>query len=81
MVTVNLTPSVPGFKASPSSSWDIASNCSPATEDSRVETLRGVAQAEVAAILGGNAVRFYEHDAEKLAPIEARIGPDQGAFE
>ena len=32
-------------------------------------------------VLGGNAVRFYKLDAEKLAPIAARIGPEQGAFE
>jgi hypothetical protein len=32
-------------------------------------------------MLGGNAVRFYGLDAEKLAPIAARIGPEQAIFE
>ena len=58
----------------PEGSW-------PATHDSRIEALRGIPQADIAAILGGNAVRFYKLDAEKLAPIAARIGPEQKFFE
>jgi predicted TIM-barrel fold metal-dependent hydrolase len=53
----------------------------PATRDARIEALRGVPQDEIAAMLGGNAVRFYGLDAEKLAPIAARIGPEQAIFE
>ncbi len=52
----------------------------PATRDARIEALRGVPQDEIAAMLGGNAVRFYGLDAEKLAPIVARIGPEQSLF-
>ncbi len=31
-------------------------------------------------MLGGNAIEFYGLDAEKLAPIAARIGPGKGTF-
>ena len=31
-------------------------------------------------MLGGNAIEFYGLDAEKLAPIAARIGPEKGAL-
>jgi predicted TIM-barrel fold metal-dependent hydrolase len=58
----------------PEGSW-------PGTRDSRAAALRGVPRSEIAAILGGNAVRFYDLDAEKLAPIAARIGPEQSEFE
>ncbi len=53
----------------------------PATKDARALALKDVAQDEIAAMLGGNAVRFYGLDAEKLAPIAARIGPEQASFE
>ena len=58
----------------PEGSW-------PGTRDSRIESLHGIPEADVAAILGGNAVRFYGLDVEKLAPIVARIGPEQSEFE
>ena len=58
----------------PEGSW-------PETDASRTEALRGVGESAVAAILGGNAVRFYGLDVEKLAPIAARIGPEQSRFE
>ncbi|MBK7949969.1 MAG: amidohydrolase family protein [Deltaproteobacteria bacterium] len=57
----------------PEGSW-------PGTEDSRVEALRGVSEADIAAILGGNAARFYRLDVEKLAPVVARIGPEPRRF-
>ena len=58
----------------PEGSW-------PGTRDSRIEALHGIPEADVAAILGGTAVRFYDLDVEKLAPIVARIGPEQSEFE
>ena len=45
-----------------------------------IETLRGLPEPEIADILGGNAVRVYGFDAEKLAPLVARIGPEKRAF-
>jgi predicted TIM-barrel fold metal-dependent hydrolase len=58
----------------PEGSW-------PATDATRREVLKGVPEAEVASILGGNAARFYGLDVDALAPIAERIGPDQSAFE
>ena len=52
----------------------------PFTRDQMVETFRGLPEHEIAAMLGGNAVRFYGFDAEKLAPIAARIGPARSWF-
>lgn len=52
----------------------------PHTQDKRVEVLSGIPEADIAAILGGNAVRFYDLDVEKLAPLAARIGPEQSLF-
>jgi len=57
----------------PEGSW-------PYTHEQRVETLRGLPEAEIAAILGGNAAAFYGFDAEKLAPLVARIGPEKASF-
>jgi hypothetical protein len=45
------------------------------------ETFRGLPDAEIAAMLGGNAIEFYGFDAEKLAPIAARIGPRRSDFQ
>jgi predicted TIM-barrel fold metal-dependent hydrolase len=57
----------------PEGSW-------PYTREQMVETLRGLPEPEIADILGGNAVRVYGFDAEKLAPLVARIGPEKRAF-
>jgi predicted TIM-barrel fold metal-dependent hydrolase len=57
----------------PEGSW-------PDTRDEMTAALRGLPEPEIAAILGGNAVRFYDLDAEKLAPLVARIGPEQSEF-
>jgi len=46
-----------------------------------VAALRGLPEADIAAILGGNAARFYGLDTEKLAPLVARIGPEQNLFD
>jgi len=53
----------------------------PTTQKQMVDSLHGLPEADIAAILGGNAVRFYGLDAEKLAPIVARIGPEKKLFE
>lgn len=58
----------------PEGSW-------PVTQDQRVETFHGLPEDEIAAMLGGNAVRFYDLDAEKLAPIVGRIGPEKSRFQ
>jgi predicted TIM-barrel fold metal-dependent hydrolase len=57
----------------PEGSW-------PLTHEQRIETFRGLPPAEIEAMLGGNAVRFYGFDAEKLAPLVAKIGPEKQAF-
>jgi predicted TIM-barrel fold metal-dependent hydrolase len=57
----------------PEGSW-------PVTREQMVETFHGLPEAEVAAMLGGNAARVYGFDVEKLAPIVARIGPEKRAF-
>ena len=57
----------------PEGSW-------PHTHEQRIETFRGLPEAEIEAMLGGNAVRFYGFDAEKLAPLVAKIGPQKKAF-
>ena len=53
----------------------------PFTESHRCDSLRGLPEADIAAILGGNAVRFHGFDAEALAPVVERIGPKKGTFQ
>jgi predicted TIM-barrel fold metal-dependent hydrolase len=57
----------------PEGSW-------PATREQMLETFRGLPEDEIAAMLGGNAARFYGFDAGKLAQVAARIGPEKSAF-
>jgi predicted TIM-barrel fold metal-dependent hydrolase len=52
----------------------------PETSRQMLESLRGVPDDELAAMLGGNAARVYGFDVEKLAPLVARIGPEKSAF-
>jgi predicted TIM-barrel fold metal-dependent hydrolase len=52
----------------------------PHTHKLMVETLSGLPEDDIAAILGGNAARFYRLDREKLQPIVDRIGPEKSAF-
>jgi predicted TIM-barrel fold metal-dependent hydrolase len=47
----------------------------PQTQAMMRDTFRGLPGPEVSAMLGGNAVETYGFDAEKLAPISERIGP------
>jgi predicted TIM-barrel fold metal-dependent hydrolase len=52
----------------------------PVTREQQLETFRGLPEAEIAQLLGGNAARFYGFDAEKLSPLVARIGPEKRLF-
>ena len=58
----------------PEGSW-------PYTRAQLVEAFRDVPRDELAAMLGGNAARVYGFDSEKLAPLVARIGPEESAFQ
>ena len=58
----------------PEGSW-------PETRPQMLETFRGLPEGEVARMLGGNAVSVYGFDAEKLAGLVARIGPEKAAFQ
>jgi predicted TIM-barrel fold metal-dependent hydrolase len=49
----------------------------PETRAQLHETFHGLPEAEIAAMLGGNAASFYNLDVEKLAPLAARIGPEK----
>jgi predicted TIM-barrel fold metal-dependent hydrolase len=57
----------------PEGSW-------PVTRQHQIDTFDGMPEHEIEAMLGGNAIEFYGLDAEKLAPIAARIGPEKGTF-
>jgi predicted TIM-barrel fold metal-dependent hydrolase len=58
----------------PEGSW-------PVTREQMLDTFTGLPDAEIAAMLGGNAAGFYGFDTEKLAPLVARIGPEKRAFQ
>jgi hypothetical protein len=58
----------------PEGSW-------PMTRQQQLDALHGIPDAELEALLGGNAVAFYGLDAGKLAPLAARIGPDKAGFQ
>ena len=47
----------------------------PHTREQMRETFRGLPEAELRAMLGGNAVRVYGFDADALARVAERIGP------
>jgi predicted TIM-barrel fold metal-dependent hydrolase len=52
----------------------------PQTHEQLVEAFRGIPEDEIAAMLGGNAADCYGIDAEKLAPLVERIGPEKEMF-
>jgi predicted TIM-barrel fold metal-dependent hydrolase len=52
----------------PEGSW-------PHTAERLRDSFAGLPEDELARMLGGNAADFYGFDAEKLAPLVARIGP------
>jgi predicted TIM-barrel fold metal-dependent hydrolase len=53
----------------------------PQTHEQLVEAFRGIPEDEIAAMLGGNAADCYGIDAEKLAPLVERIGPEKEMFQ
>jgi predicted TIM-barrel fold metal-dependent hydrolase len=57
----------------PEGSW-------PFTRQQMIDSFHDVPEGELAAMLGGNAAALYGFDAEKLAPLVARIGPEKAAF-
>ena len=50
------------------------------TRQHQTDSLHGIPEVEVEAMLGGNAIEFYGLDADKLASIADRIGPEKGSF-
>jgi len=58
----------------PEGSW-------PVTRQQQFDTMHGIPEDEIEAMLGGNTVEFYNLDIEKLTPIAARIGPERGSFQ
>ena len=52
----------------------------PHTKKMMVETLHGLPDADIEALLGGNAAEFYGIDTQKLAPLVDRIGPERSLF-
>jgi predicted TIM-barrel fold metal-dependent hydrolase len=53
----------------------------PLTQQMMVEVFRGLPDAEIEAMLGGNAADFYGFDRAALAPLVARIGPEKRLFQ
>jgi len=47
----------------------------PHTRAQMRETFTGLPEADLRAMLGGNAARLYGFDAEALSRVAARIGP------
>jgi predicted TIM-barrel fold metal-dependent hydrolase len=58
----------------PEGSW-------PETRAQMLDAFRGTPDADLEAMLGGNAARVYGFDLEKLAPLAARIGPEKRWFQ
>ena len=52
----------------------------PLTRPQMKDTFVGLPEADIAAMLGANAARFYGFDVEALAPLVARIGPTRESF-
>jgi len=52
----------------------------PQTESILDQVFKGFPEADVRAILGENAVKFYQLDESVLRPLAARIGPEASRF-
>ena len=52
----------------------------PVTKKMMVETFHGLPEAEIEAMIGGNAAEFYGFDLEKLNALAERIGPERASF-
>ena len=48
----------------------------PHTKEKLAQTFAGIPQDEIALMIGGNAAKVYGFDAEVLAPLVDRIGPE-----
>jgi predicted TIM-barrel fold metal-dependent hydrolase len=57
----------------PEGSW-------PHTREQMIDTFRDLPEDELALMLGGNAVRLFGFDTEKLGLVASRIGPEKSAF-
>jgi len=57
----------------PEGSW-------PKTKAHLASTFAGLPDADIAAMLGENAIAFYGFDRTALTPIAARIGPARADF-
>ena len=45
-----------------------------------IESFKGLPEDDVEAMLGGNALKFYGFDVDKLKPIAERVGPLKADF-
>ena len=52
----------------------------PHTRPQMIDTFKGLPEDDIAAMLGGNAVSFYELDLAELDKVGARVGPDRASF-
>ena len=52
----------------------------PYTQDRMIETFKALPEDEVAAMLGGNAAKFYGFDKPAINEIAGRIGPLRSDF-
>lgn len=52
----------------------------PHTEETMNNLFTGIPEAELEAMLGLNAVEFYQLDIDKLLPIASKIGPEKSRF-
>jgi len=52
----------------------------PYTRKMMVETMHGLPETDIEAMLGGNAAEFYGFDLKKLNPLAERIGPERAWF-
>jgi len=52
----------------------------PSTRKMMLETFHGLPEAEIAAMIGGNAAEFYGFDLDALTPLAERIGPERAGF-
>ena len=52
----------------------------PKTVEYLSETFQGFPQEDIAAILGGNALEFYQLDKAGLTEVASRVGPRRADF-
>ena len=52
----------------------------PETRENLISTFHGLPEADLEAMLGGNAAKLFEFDVAKLEPIAMRVGPEKALF-